>query len=219
MKEPPTCAWLDGWLTNLKRAQRLLTTWTMWSPMSIEKLRLGIDRLGPVFIECYGQMEAPIAITFLRPTEHFIDGDLAPASRLSTCGRPYPLISLMVKHPVTGREVGSGETGEICVRGDLVMKGYYKDPQRTSEAIRDGWLHTGDLGHLDTEGYLYLTDRKNDVIITGGFNVYPGEVEQVIWSHPSVEDCAVVGTPDEDWGERVQQWSSSNPVATFPLSN
>jgi acyl-CoA synthetase (AMP-forming)/AMP-acid ligase II len=173
------------------------------APMSAEKLRLGIERLGPVFIECYGQMEAPAAIAFLRPAEHFEDGEVANDNRLSSCGRPYPLIKLMVKDLETGGELHAGQTGEICVRGDLLMRGYYNDPERTAEAIQDGWLHTGDLGYLDTEGYLYLTDRKKDLIITGGFNVYPGEVEQVIWAHPAVEDCAVVGVPDDDWGERV----------------
>lgn len=173
------------------------------APMSVEKLRLGIERLGPVLVECYGQMEAPAAIAFLRPQEHLIDGKVAADSRLSSCGRPYPLLALAVKDPETGAEVAAGETGEICVQGDLLMKGYYKDPERTAEAIRDGWLHTGDLGHVDHEGYLQLTDRKKDMIISGGFNVYPGEVEQVIWAHPAVEDCAVVGAPDEDWGERV----------------
>lgn len=173
------------------------------APMSADKLRRGIERLGPVFIECYGQMEAPAAIAFLRPTEHLTGGDVASDSRLSSCGRPYPLIKLAIKDLETGREVEAGQTGEICVRGDLVMSGYYNDPERTAEAIQYGWLHTGDLGYLDDEGYLYLTDRKKDLIITGGFNVYPGEVEQVIWAHPAVEDCAVVGVPDDDWGERV----------------
>ena len=149
------------------------------------------------------QMEAPAAITFLRPAEHLADGAIAPDTRLSSCGRPYPLVAVAVKDPQTGCEVAAGETGEICVRGDLLMKGYYKDPERTAETIKNGWLHTGDLGYLDAEGYLHLTDRKKDMIITGGFNVYPGEVEQVIWSHPAVEDCAVVGAPDADWGERV----------------
>ena len=108
-----------------------------------------------------------------------------------------------MKDPDSGDRLRDGEIGEICVRGDLVMKGYYKDPEKTDDVLRNGWLHTGDLGHLDSEGYLHLTDRKKDIIITGGFNVYPGQVEQVIWSHPAVEDCAVVGAPDDDWGERV----------------
>jgi acyl-CoA synthetase (AMP-forming)/AMP-acid ligase II len=165
------------------------------APMSVDKLRRGIERLGPVFLEGYGQMEAPAAISFLRPAEH--------PGRLASCGRPYPLVSVTIEDPVTGAEVGPGVTGEICVRGDLVMKGYYEDPARTAAVVRGGWLHTGDLGHLDADGYLYLTGRLKDLIITGGFNVYPSEVEQVIWSHPAVEDCAVVGAPDDDWGERV----------------
>jgi acyl-CoA synthetase (AMP-forming)/AMP-acid ligase II len=97
-----------------------------------------------------------------------------------------------------------GETGEICVRGDLVMKGYYKDPEKTAESIIDGWLHTGDVGHIDADGYLHITDRKKDMIISGGFNVYPSEVEQVIWGHPAVQDCAVIGVPDDKWGESVK---------------
>jgi len=91
--------------------------------------------------------------------------------------------------------LAQGETGEICVRGDLVMKGYYKAPDKTAETIIDGWLHTGDIGHIDAAGYLHITDRKKDMIISGGFNVYPSEVEQVIWSHPAVQDCAVIGVP------------------------
>ncbi|GAB3076319.1 AMP-binding protein [Nocardioides zeae] len=173
------------------------------APMSSRKLRAGIERLGPVFIECYGQVEAPAAITFMRPEEHLRDGVVADDDRLSSCGRPYPLVRVAIKDPDEGTVLAPGETGEICVQGDLVMKGYYRDPERTAETIRDGWLHTGDLGRLDEDGYLHLTDRKKDMIITGGFNVYPGEVEQVIWSLPEVEDCAVVGAPDADWGERV----------------
>ena len=103
-----------------------------------------------------------------------------------------------------GELLAPGETGEICVRGDLVMKGYYKAPEKTAETIVDGWLHTGDVGHLDAAGYLHITDRKKDMIISGGFNVYPSEVEQVIWAHPAVQDCAVIGVPDEKWGEAVK---------------
>jgi acyl-CoA synthetase (AMP-forming)/AMP-acid ligase II len=172
------------------------------APMSTEKLRAGIERLGPVFMEGYGQMEAPAAISFLRPDEHLVDGEVAPEERLSSCGRPYPLVTLAILDE-GGAEVAQGETGEICVRGDLVMKGYYKDPERTAETVIDGWLHTGDLGHRDAEGYLHITDRKKDLIISGGLNVYPSEVEQVIWSHPAVQDCAVVGAPHPDWGEAV----------------
>jgi acyl-CoA synthetase (AMP-forming)/AMP-acid ligase II len=100
------------------------------------------------------------------------------------------------------------------VRGDLVMKGYYKAPELTAQAIVDGWLHTGDIGHLDADGYLHITDRKKDMIISGGFNVYPSEVEQVIWSHPKVQDCAVIGVPDADWGEAVKAVVELNPGET-----
>jgi len=173
------------------------------APMSVEKLRQGIAALGPVFTEGYGQMEAPAAISFLTPAEHLEGGEPATDARLSSCGRPFPLVTITVRDVDTDAALPAGETGEICVRGDLVMKGYYKAPEQTAEALRDGWLRTGDLGHLDADGYLHLTDRKKDVIISGGFNVYPSQVEQVIWSHPAVEDCVVVGAPDDDWGERV----------------
>jgi acyl-CoA synthetase (AMP-forming)/AMP-acid ligase II len=151
----------------------------------------------------YGQTEAPGTISCLPPHEHFVQSQVAPDERLASVGRPNPLIRVEIMDD-QGRILAQGETGEICVRGDLVMKGYYKAPEKTAEAIVDGWLHTGDIGHLDAEGYLHITDRKKDMIITGGFNVYPSEVEQVIWSHPAVQDCAVIGVPDAQWGEAVK---------------
>jgi acyl-CoA synthetase (AMP-forming)/AMP-acid ligase II len=172
------------------------------APMSTDKLRAGIERLGPIFLGGYGQTEAIAAISFLRPDEHLVGGEIAPDERLTSCGRPYPLVAVAILDP-DGLEVPHGETGEICVRGDLVMKGYYNDPERTAETVADGWLYTGDLGHRDAQGYLHITDRKKDLIISGGFNVHPSEVEQVIWSHPAVQDCAVVGAPHPDWGEAV----------------
>ena len=172
------------------------------APMSVEKLRQALTAIGPVMMELYGQMEAPASVTFLRPDEHFVDGAIAPDSRLSSCGRPYPLVEVEVRDD-DGVALPPGTPGEICVRGDLVMKGYYKNPEQTRLAIRDGWLHTGDIGLFDDEGYLHLTDRRRDLIISGGFNVYPSEVEQVIWGHPAVRDCAVVGSPHPDWGEAV----------------
>jgi len=151
----------------------------------------------------YGQTECPASIAFLPPDEHFVDGRIAPDERLSSVGRPSPLIRVEILSD-DNDILALGETGEICVRGDLVMKGYYKAPDKTAEAIVDGWLHTGDIGHIDAEGYLHITDRKKDMIISGGFNVYPSEVEQVIWSHPAVRDCAVIGVPDAGWGEAVK---------------
>ncbi len=172
------------------------------APMSVEKLRQAIETFGPVMFQGYGQTEAPSGIAFLRPEEHFADGKIADDFRLSAAGRPAPMVTVEVLDP-EGAILPAGATGEICVRGDLVMKGYYKAPEKTAETIVDGWLHTGDIGMLDEDGFLHITDRKKDVIISGGFNVYPSEVEQVIWSHPAVQECAVVGLPHADWGEAV----------------
>ncbi len=173
------------------------------APMSVEKLKKAIEVIGPVMTGGYGQTEAPASISFLPPEEHFVDGKLAPDERLGSVGRPNPLTRVAIMSDANAI-LAQGETGEICVRGDLVMKGYYKAPEKTAETIIDGWLHTGDIGHLDAEGYLHITDRKKDMIISGGFNVYPSEVEQVIWAHPAVQDCAVIGVPDEQWGEAVK---------------
>jgi acyl-CoA synthetase (AMP-forming)/AMP-acid ligase II len=173
------------------------------APMSVEKLKQAIEVIGPVMAGGYGQTEAPASIAFLPPDGHFKDGKLASDERLSSVGHPNPLIRVEIMNDAN-EVLAQGETGEICVRGDLVMKGYYKAPEKTAEAIVDGWLHTGDIGHIDAEGCLHITDRKKDMIISGGFNVYPSEVEQVIWSQPAVQDCAVIGVPDEKWGEAVK---------------
>jgi acyl-CoA synthetase (AMP-forming)/AMP-acid ligase II len=182
------------------------------APMSTSKLIEAIEVFGPVMTEIYGQMEAPCAISFMRPEEHFQAGALASKTRLASCGRPYPLIALEIRGH-GGASLAPGESGEICLRGDLVMKGYYRAPERTSEAIVDGWLHTGDIGHVDDEGYLYITDRKKDMIVSGGLNIYPSDIEQVIWRHPAVQDCAVIGVPHDDWGEAVKAVVELNPGA------
>jgi acyl-CoA synthetase (AMP-forming)/AMP-acid ligase II len=173
------------------------------APMSVEKLKRAIEVFGPVMTGGYGQTEAPASISYLPPSEHVVDGRLASDERLSSVGRPNPLIRVEIMNE-RNEILAQGETGEICVRGDLVMKGYYKAPEKTAETIVDGWLYTGDIGHIDAEGYLHITDRKKDMIISGGFNVYPSEIEQVIWAHPAVQDCAVIGVPDEQWGEAVK---------------
>ena len=173
------------------------------APMSVEKLKQAIAVFGPVMMGGYGQTEAPASISFLSPGEHFVEGKVASDERLSSVGRPSPLVRVEIMNDINEILKG-GETGEICVRGDLVMKGYYKAPDKTAEAIVEGWLHTGDIGHVDGEGYLHITDRKKDMIITGGFNVYPSEVEQALWGHAAVRDCAVIGVPDDKWGEAVK---------------
>ena len=173
------------------------------APMSVEKLKQAIKTFGPVMTGGYGQTECPLTISFLPPAEHVVNGELASDLRLSSVGRPNPLIRVEILND-RNQIVPMGESGEICVQGDLLMKGYYKAPDKTAETIVDGWLHTGDIGHIDAEGYLYITDRKKDMIISGGFNVYPSEIEQVIWAHPAVQDCAVIGVPDAKWGEAVK---------------
>ena len=173
------------------------------APMSVEKLKQAIEVIGPVMMGGYGQTEAPAAIAYLPPDAHFVGGKIAGDERLSSVGQPNPLIRVDIMDD-DNRILPQGETGEICVQGDLVMKGYYKAPDKTAETIIDGWLHTGDVGHIDAEGFLHITDRKKDMIISGGFNVYPSEVEQVIWGHPAVQDCAVIGVPDATWGEAVK---------------
>jgi acyl-CoA synthetase (AMP-forming)/AMP-acid ligase II len=172
------------------------------APMSVARLRQAIGLFGPVMAQCYGQTECHSFITFMRPEDHFIDGRLADDARLSTCGRPS-LGSRIVIRDDDGAILADGQTGEICVQSDLAMTGYYKNDVATAEVLRDGLVHTGDVGFVDADGFLHIVDRKKDLIITGGFNVYPAEVEQVVNSHPSVADCGVVGVPHEDWGEAV----------------
>jgi len=178
------------------------------APMSLDKLRRAIEVFGPVMHQGYGQTEAPGSIAFLRPGDHFVDGKIAPDSRLSACGLPAITNAISIQND-QNEHLPHGESGEI------VMKGYYKQPDKTAETIIDGWLHTGDVGHLDAEGFLHITDRKKDMIITGGFNVYPSEVEQVIWSHSAVLDCAVIGVPDAKWGEAVKAVIELKPGASL----
>jgi acyl-CoA synthetase (AMP-forming)/AMP-acid ligase II len=123
--------------------------------------------------------------------------------RLLSCGRPSPFARVALMDD-NGSFVPQGEIGEIVVQGGLVMKGYYKDPEATAEVSKFGWHHTGDLAYQDADGFIYIRDRKKEMIITGGYNVYPLEVEQVVLSLPSVQDCAVVGVPDAKWGEAIK---------------
>ncbi len=172
-------------------------------PMYTDHLLEAIDAFGDVFVQIFGQGEAPMAISALPRSEHRSDAGLATRRRLTSAGREVSGVKVRV---VDGEdaELLVGETGEIVVRGDLVMKGYWNDPAATEDALRGGWLHTGDMGHMDTDGYIYITDRIKDLIISGGANVYPREVEETLAKHPSVADVAVIGVPDEKWGEGVK---------------
>ncbi|MGD9865561.1 MAG: AMP-binding protein, partial [Pseudodonghicola sp.] len=172
------------------------------APMAVDKLRQCLSIFGPVMVQSFGQAEAPMFCALLTPEDHLVLGDPAREHRLASCGRPTLLTPVAIMDD-DGNLLPRGARGEIVVRGNLVMQGYYKNPEATAEASQFGWHHTGDVGYLDADGYLYIVDRKKDMIISGGFNVYPSEVEQVIWAHPAVQDCAVIGVPDEKWGEAV----------------
>ena len=178
------------------------------SPMAPARLKEGIERLGPVFFQFYGQVEAPMTISVLRRAEHDPDDPL----RLASCGRAVPWVRVALLDDAM-REVPDGEPGEICVQGPLVMAGYYRRPEQTAEALAGGWLHTGDVAVRDADGFLRIVDRKKDMIITGGFNVYPREIEDVLGTHPAVSNCAVIGVPDDRWGEAVAAVVALRPGA------
>jgi acyl-CoA synthetase (AMP-forming)/AMP-acid ligase II len=173
------------------------------APMSALKLKEALEIFGPVMAQTFGQAEAPMLCTFLSPEEHLVIGDPEREKRLMSCGRATVFTQVAIMDD-DGRLLPANEKGEIVVRGSLVMKGYYKNPKATEEASKFGWHHTGDIGFKDEDGYFYIVDRKRDMIISGGFNIYPSEIEQVVWSHPAVQDCAVSGVPDEKWGEAVK---------------
>lgn len=184
------------------RLDSLQCFWYGAAPMSAARLEEALHKIGPVMAQLFGQTEAPMMISMMSPREHFnADGSVA-RHRLASAGRPGPLVQVGVMNG-DGVLLPTGESGEIVVRGSLVMLGYYKDAKATQEASRHGWHHTGDIGYLDADGFLYIVDRAKDMIISGGFNVYSAEVEQVLMQHPDIQDSAVVGLPDEKWGERV----------------
>lgn len=176
--------------------------WYGAAPMSAARLEEALTRIGPVMAQLFGQTEAPMMISTLSPSDHFRSDGSVATERLSSAGRPAPLVTVSIMAD-DGTLLATGETGEIVVRSSLVMAGYHRNPEATAEASAHGWHHTGDIGYLDADGLLFIVDRAKDMVITGGFNVYSTEVEQAVMAHPDVQDCAVVGLPDEKWGERV----------------
>ena len=148
----------------------------------------------------YGQTEAAPVLTALEPERHNLEGPLA--GKLKSCGRAIPGVVVEI-HDEDDNEVPRGAVGEICAQGDNVMLGYWQQPELTAETLRNGWLHTGDGGYMDEEGYVFVVDRVKDMIISGGENVYSAETEDAVYQHPAVVECAVIGVPDEKWGERV----------------
>lgn len=183
------------------------------APTSLEKLKEAITVFGPVMTEAFGQSEAPGAITAKAPWDYLDKDGALVESRLQSIGRAcvHNRVALLDDN---GAEVGVGQPGEICIRGALVTPGYYNNPEATAEVRRHGWHHTGDIGVMDRDGFITIVDRKKDMIITGGFNVYPNELEQVLMTHPAVQDCAVIGVPDEKWGEAIKAIVQLKPTAS-----
>jgi acyl-CoA synthetase (AMP-forming)/AMP-acid ligase II len=175
--------------------------WYGAAPISAARLAEALEKIGPM-AQIFGQTEAPMMISMMAPADHrHADGSIA-VERLSSAGRVSPLIRVAIMDG-DGNLMPTGERGEIVVRGSLVMDGYYKNAEATAEVSLHGFHHTGDIGYLDAENFLYIVDRAKDMIITGGFNVYSVEVENAVQAHETVQDCAVIGLPDEKWGERV----------------
>jgi fatty-acyl-CoA synthase len=201
---PPTVIYgvLDHEDLKTTDLSSLRCLWYGAAPMSPTRLEEALTRIGPVLGQLYGQTEAPNMIATLAPADHFRpDGSIA-VEHLTSVGRPTPLTTVAIMND-DGTLLGRGERGEIVVRGPLVMDGYHENQRATAEVSVHGWHHTGDIGYLDDDNYLYVVDRAKDMIITGGFNVYSAEVEQALSTHPAVKESAVVGLPDDKWGERV----------------
>jgi long-chain acyl-CoA synthetase len=173
------------------------------SPMPVERITQAIERFGPIFVQLYGQTEAPMSITRLLKEEHIIDGSENERKRLGSAGTEFTLSHVRIVDE-NGDKVQNGSAGEIVTSGPHVMQGYWDNPKETQKTIKSGWLHTGDIGVMDERGFVYVLDRRNDLIITGGFNVYPREVEEVLYNHPEVLDAVVIGVPDEKWGEKIK---------------
>jgi fatty-acyl-CoA synthase len=176
------------------------------SPMSPSRLVEGIERIGPVFSQLYGQTECAGIVTCLWRHQHRV-GD---AHRLTSCGQAMPGARVAILDD-DGRELPDGEPGEICVQGPTVMQGYFKQPELTAQTLVDGWLRTGDVGTRDAEGFFHIVDRKKDMIVSGGFNVFPREIEDVLTQDPAVSVAAVIGVPDDRWGEAVKALVVARP--------
>lgn len=169
------------------------------APMVPSRIREALNVFGPCLVQSYGQSESPNTILTLSRSDHIGADD----KRLAAAGKPYPMMQVALLDD-NCCEVPEGEPGEICVRGPLLMSGYWKQPEQTEQVFKGNWLHTGDIARRDAQGYFYIVDRKKDMIISGGFNVYPKEVEDVIAADPAVAAVAVIGVPDAKWGEAVK---------------
>jgi len=175
------------------------------APFAVEKIARAHEVFGPVICQAYGQTESGFPLTFMSPsamTSALQDEVLS--ARLHSVGRPTIVAGEMEVVDEDGQLLGPDEMGEIAIHGPMVMHRYLNDPEATAAIQTNGWQHTGDLGYRDKDGFIYINDRKRDLIISGGFNVFPLDVEQALLKHPAVQDCAVIGVPDDKWGEAVK---------------
>ena len=169
------------------------------SPIPLDLLRQSIEVFDTGFVQLYGMTEVSGSCTYLPPEDH----DPAGSDKMRSAGKPFPGVDIrIIDH--AGREVPTGDVGQVTVRTPTIMKGYWNRDEATAEAIRDGWLYSGDAGYVDADGYLYIYDRVKDMIISGGENVYPAEVESALFDHPAVKDVGVIGVPSDRWGEEVK---------------
>jgi len=173
------------------------------APLPVDRLRAAVKVFGERFVQAYGMTETSPLLTCMQAAWTVYDGSEADTRRLSSCGREVPGVEIRVVDPATGLDVKPGEVGEIIARGPNVMKGYWKHPEETAEALRGGFMHTNDLAMIDEESFIFIVDRSKDMIVSGGENVYSTEVENAIYEHPAVLEAAVIGVPDRDWGEAV----------------
>jgi acyl-CoA synthetase (AMP-forming)/AMP-acid ligase II len=172
-------------------------------PMMVADIRKAIETFGPVLLQLYGQGESPMTITCLPQWGHILNGSERQLKRLSSAGIPRTDVEVKV-FDQEDREVPTSEVGEIVTRSDVVMKGYWRNLEATAKTLRNGWLHTGDVGQMDEDGYVFLLDRSKDMIVSGGENIYPREVEEVLARHPAVREVVVIGVPDAEWGEAIK---------------
>ncbi len=202
---PPTAyyAMLDEAKKNTYDTSSLRQVLIAAAPVSPDKFREGVDVFGPVICQCFGQAEAPMLISWLSPSVVAAAANGEFPERLKSAGQITSPTQVGILDD-DGNLMPQGERGEICCRGPLVTPGYFEKPDATDEARKFGWHHTGDIGYVDEHNYLYIVDRKKDMIITGGFNVFAAEVEAPILALPEVLECAVIGVPDEKWGELVK---------------
>lgn len=173
------------------------------APMPPEPLKRAMTKFGCGFSQTYGATETFVTISILQPEDHVLQGTPEQYERMSSAGREVAGVRVKIVGK-DGQELETGQVGEILVRGHNVMQGYWKQPDLTRQALRDGWYHTGDIGRMDQLAYIYIVDRKKDMIVSGGENIYPKEVENVLFMHPAVADAAVIGVPDDTWGEAVK---------------